>query len=145
MLFLVIFLCNIPYLFFPGKLSILNAYQEYKQGCFSKAIERQMNATDLEDDDPIDVVALSSDFTYYSVCFLFLSSIIASAILIDDLTIVFGMIAAWSESLLNFVFPGLFFTIGAKKLMPSVGSFIGLGMLYFLVSNYYNLMKVNRN
>ena len=104
-----------------------------------------MNATDLEDEEPIDVVALSSDFTYYSVCFLFLSSIIVSAILINDLTIVFGMIAACSESLLNFVFPGLFFTIGAKKLMSSVGSFIGLGMLYFLVSNYYNLMKVNRN
>ena len=30
MLFLVIFLCNIPFLFFPGKLSILNAYQEYQ-------------------------------------------------------------------------------------------------------------------
>ena len=25
LLFLVIFLCNIPYLFFPGKLSVLNA------------------------------------------------------------------------------------------------------------------------
>jgi len=29
-LFLVIFLCNIPYLFFPGKMSILNALQEYR-------------------------------------------------------------------------------------------------------------------
>ena len=100
-----------------------------------------MRRTDLEDleEEPIDVVALSSDLTYYSVCFLFLSAIITSAIMIDDLTFIFGMIAACSESLLNFVFPGLFFTIGAKKLSPSVFAFIGLGIAYFIVSNYYNL------
>jgi amino acid permease len=39
MLFLVIFLCNIPYLFYPGKLSVLNALQEYRLRCFSSAIE----------------------------------------------------------------------------------------------------------
>ena len=141
LLFLIIFLCNIPYLFFPGKLSILNAYQEYKKRCFSKAIERQMRKTDLEEteDEAIDVVALSSNLTYYTVCFTFLSAIILSAILIDDLTFIFGMIAACSESLLNFVFPGLFFIIGARKKSPAVIAFIGIGVLYFGVSNYYNL------
>ena len=101
-----------------------------------------MNKTDLEDpveDDPIDVVALTPDRTYYSVCLGFLTAIIISSILIDDLTIVFGMIAACSESLLNFVFPGMFFIIGAKSAKPSVMAFVGLGLLYFLVSNYYNL------
>lgn len=141
MLFLMIFLCNIPYLFFPGKLSILNAYQEYKKRCFSRAIEKAMQKTDLEDpeDDPIDVIALTSDRTYYSICLGFLTAIIISAILIDDLTIVFGMIAACSESLLNFVFPGMFFIIGAKCAKPSVISFVGIGILYFAISNYYNL------
>lgn len=33
--FLVIFLCNIPYLFYPGKLSVLNVFQEYRLKCFS--------------------------------------------------------------------------------------------------------------
>jgi uncharacterized membrane protein YidH (DUF202 family) len=116
-LFLVIFLCNIPYLFFPGKLSILNAYQEYKQRCFSRVIEKKMRKGDLEaaeEEECIDVVGLCDNSTYYFVCFGFLSAIIISAILINDLTIVFGMIAACSESLLNFVFPGLFFLMGNK-------------------------------
>ena len=39
-IFLVIFICNIPYLFFPGKLSILNILQEYRFRCFSKSLER---------------------------------------------------------------------------------------------------------
>lgn len=34
-MFLLIFFCNIPYLFFPGKLSLLNAIQEYRVRCFS--------------------------------------------------------------------------------------------------------------
>lgn len=29
-MFLVIFICNIPYLYFAGKLSLLNAIQEYR-------------------------------------------------------------------------------------------------------------------
>ena len=41
-LFLVIFLCNIPYLFYPGKLSVLNALQEYRLRCFSSAIENSI-------------------------------------------------------------------------------------------------------
>ena len=40
LLFLIIFLCNIPYLFFPGKISILNALQEYRFKCFSKVLEK---------------------------------------------------------------------------------------------------------
>lgn len=34
-MFLVIFFCNIPYLFFAGKLSLLNVIQEYREKCFS--------------------------------------------------------------------------------------------------------------
>ena len=68
----------------------------------------------LLDDEPIDVINDCDDKTYYSVCFGFLLAIITSAILIDDLTFVFGMIAAFSESMLNFVFPGLFYIIGMK-------------------------------
>jgi hypothetical protein len=150
LLFLVIFLCNIPYLFFPGKLSILNAYQEYQQRCFSSAIEKRMRKCDLnllEEEEPLDVVALTDDQTYYAINLGFLLAIITSAILIDDLTIVFGMIAACSESLLNFVFPGLFYLCGANKETPKVPVmvFIMAGCCYFTVSNYYNMLKVYRN
>lgn len=42
-LFLVIFLCNIPYLFFPGKMSIINALQEYRVRCISQKISKQIS------------------------------------------------------------------------------------------------------
>merc|ERR1712086_763613 len=61
----------------------------------------------------IDVINDCDDETYYSVCFCFISFLIIGAINIDDLTFIFGMIAAFSESMLNFVFPGLFFLIGS--------------------------------
>lgn len=98
----------------------------------------------LSFEDPIDVINLCDSKTYYFVSFTFLLAIITSAIVIDDLTIVFGMIAAFSESMLNFVFPGLFFIIGAKSRKKSVIGFIGIGLIYFTVSNYYNLKKVSR-
>lgn len=55
-LFLVIFLCNIPYLFFPGKMSILNALQEYRYKVFSKVLEaniklKERELAELEDGD----------------------------------------------------------------------------------------------
>ena len=40
-------------------------------------------------------------------------AVVIASIYIDDLTVVFGIIAAFSESILNFVFPGLFFLIGS--------------------------------
>lgn len=43
-LFLVIFLCNIPYLFFPGKMSVLNALQEYRFRVFSKVLEANIQS-----------------------------------------------------------------------------------------------------
>lgn len=47
-LFLVIFLCNIPYLFFPGKMSILNALQEYRFHVFSKVLESNIKQKERE-------------------------------------------------------------------------------------------------
>jgi len=59
------------------------------------------------------------------------------------------MIAAFSESMLNFILPGLFFLSGLtvleidsfpKKMMASLFTFLGLA--YFVISNYYNYLKV---
>ena len=44
--FLIIFLNNIPFLFYPGKLSILNALQEYRVGYFSKILEENIQKTE---------------------------------------------------------------------------------------------------
>ena len=40
---MVIFLCNIPYLFFPGKSAVLNAVMEYKLCVFSRKLEAEIH------------------------------------------------------------------------------------------------------
>jgi len=61
------------------------------------------------------------------------------------------MIAAFSESMLNFVLPGLFFLTGLNyvginnvflKLVATV--FTCIGLTYFTVSNYFNYVKFAR-
>ena len=64
------------------------------------------------DSKVFDVVNDTDNFTYYAVSITFITSIVLMAIIIDDLTFLFGIIAAFSESMLNFVFPGLFYLIG---------------------------------
>lgn len=113
--------------------------------------------------------------SYLLVCFAYMGGIMVCAILIDDLTLVFGLIGAFSETMLNFVFPGLFFVIGYKiaktnrkrsvfeetasnddhfrlrqksksdwcRHLPVV-IFIVIGIAFFFVSNYFNLLKILR-
>lgn len=42
--------------------------------------------------------------------------IVLAALVIDDLSLIFGLIAAFSESMLNFILPGLFFLSGLATL-----------------------------
>ena len=72
-----------------------------------------------------------------------------AALVINDLSLIFGMIAAFSESMLNFILPGLFFYSGLieleivsfpKKIGCSI--FVFVGLTYFVQSNYYNYLKI---
>ena len=69
---------------------------------------------------------------------------------IDDLTLVFGIIAAFSETMFDFVFPGTFFMIGLYKIKRDSPLKIGallftmVGFSYFLVSNTFNVKKFLR-
>jgi hypothetical protein len=99
--------------------------------------------------DQVDVINDCDDKTYYGVVFGFLGCIIAAALTINDLSLIFGMIAAFSESMLNFILPGLFFLNALhylyiesfpKKMLSSL--FVFLGLAYFVTSNYYNYKKV---
>ena len=72
------------------------------------------------------------------------------ALLIDDITIIFGFFAAISESTINFIMPGLFYLISHKvvRKRPTfigvVGSYlyvvIGIGLFFF--ANYNNYLKL---
>lgn len=72
------------------------------------------------------------------------------ALLIDDITIIFGFFAAISESTINFILPGLFYLISHKlvRRRPSiagvVGSYlyVGIGIGLFFFANYNNYLKL---
>lgn len=112
----------------------------------------ELNISENIDDEPpaqYDVINDCDDFTYYSVVFGFLAAIVAAAFVINDLSLIFGLIAAFSESMLNFILPGLFFLNGLmylgvdsppKKMAASL--FVFLGLAYFVYSNYFNLVKI---
>ena len=70
----------------------------------------------------IDVINDCDDYTYYAVTISYLLAIVVAAVYIDDLTLVFGFIAAFSESMFNFVFPGLFFLSGYNYLTRTLSS-----------------------
>ena len=85
LVFLVIFFVAIPFHFFAGKLSII--------GITRKCI----------DDEEVP------EWLYYTICLIFLVSICYTAIMVDDLTLVFGFISGLVENMIVFVFPGMFY------------------------------------
>ena len=75
---------------------------------------------------------------------------IIMAILIDDITIIFGFFAAISESMLNFILPGLFYIYSCRVggVKPNKGwlvvswLFVGVGVGIFVTANCNNVNKI---
>jgi hypothetical protein len=75
------------------------------------------------------------------------------AVLIDDITIIFGFFAAISESTINFILPGLFYLISTKlagkkwNFFTAAGSFLYIivGIFIFFFANYNNYLKITAN
>jgi cytochrome c biogenesis protein CcdA len=81
--------------------------------------------------------------------------------LIDDLTLIFGILAGVSECIIVFILPSVFYYIADRKVrakegwigkegkvkrgeMVAVAFFFSLGLCYFTVSNYFNIMKLKK-
>jgi len=95
----------------------------------------------------------ASNIIFYSVVFGMFITQNLLALSIDDLTLVFGFISAFAEASVSFIFPGLFYFIGARKALKKVSKTLLLGSLafsffgvaYFFISNYFNFIKLMRN
>ena len=71
------------------------------------------------------------------------------AIYIDDLTIIFGFVAAIAESMLTFIVPALFYLLSCKvannrpnpllKMLSVL--YVVLGLTLFVFASYHNLRK----
>ena len=121
-LFLILFFVGLPFLFFPIKQSTLTLIREFEDNVFSKKMERQIKmyrgALDAEDNNgfikenkvkDVNPMTDASDRLFYLVCAAWLIINIAVSCLVDDLSLVFGVVGSWNESMLNFIFPGIFF------------------------------------
>lgn len=167
-LFLVIFICNIPFAFLAGKECCLIFILEHRECIVSQQIENHFSRTNsfisgydkqTQGQQHLVVSEIVDKKTYYiTTTLLFLGQIIIAS-LVDDLTLVnlfltliqiFGIIGAFSESTISFVFPGLFFLIAAHKkgrrLLPFqkvMGyGILTFGFVYFSISNYFNVLKI---
>ena len=86
---------------------------------------------------------------YYSLCIGVFTILIVIGIFITDITIIFGFLGAFVESLFNFFLPAVFYLrsnqIKQKKPDPVLRVisylFILFGVALFLVANYNNVRK----
>ena len=108
---------------------------------------------------------------YLTICFVYLIIVSCAAIFINDLTLIFGIIAGLAECTTVFILPAVFYLIAcrmedkryegkekAQSLMKKprkkkggglftrigVSLYMGLGLAYFCVSNYFLLTKIFR-
>ena len=134
LLFLVIFFFKIPFIFFPGKLSIFNMIAEYRTGNISESIQlscslkstvtfgigddfsRSVNTDFASFPGEIDPMADCDEKTYYTVCFIYIMGVSLGACVCNDLSAIFGVIAACYGTLMDYIFPGLFFLSGMTYL-----------------------------
>ena len=176
-LFLVIFLCNIPFIFLPGKEAFLIMVDEFMTRSMSLSLMKRIdqinngllnypndtaNQTSYlllnfkeEDNDELKASKISekvSNLVYYTSTVSLFTLQMICAVLIDDVTIIFGFFAAISESMINFFIPASFYLISCKiaKVKPNpylkIGSYIFLllGLTLFITANYHNISKFNK-
>ena len=136
LVFLFILFFKIPYVFFSGKLSCFYIINELKRNDVDNNYSKEKSDPMTECDDK----------TYYCVCFAFLFGVVYGACTSSDLTFFIGILSAFYESAMSFIFPGMFYFCSMKnrtflRALPPV-AFIGFGVFLCVGSNYYNFMKV---
>lgn len=101
------------------------------------------------------------NWIYLLTCFLYLAACATAAILIEDLTLIFGIIAGIAECTTVFILPAIFYLKACRMedqaVTPPVKRYAGglftrtcvvayliLGVMYFVISNYFNITKMLR-
>lgn len=156
--FIIIFLCSFPFNFHPLKLCALNVIQEIRTGEVSAELEdtfkQSADPSIRVSRKPIEDTA--SDSQHSGVVLGLLIGIAGVALYVKDLTLVFGVIGAFGESLVNFILPGGFLLATAYRLWDLdpqnrreyglqmlAGSIVaGFGILYFITCNINTYKKL---
>lgn len=84
---------------------------EYQKAIKQAKEDEQKVASEI----PKPVAERVSNLVYYLTVVLYTVLIGVTSILVDDLTFVFGIIGGFSECSINYILPGLFYIISARK------------------------------
>ena len=93
LIFGMIFFCAIPLIFFAGKLSIMSIVQKCSGGHSVDDVSKPL---------------------YFAICFVFLIIICIASIIINDLTLIFGLMSGLSEVFVLFIWPALFYLLACR-------------------------------
>ena len=98
----------------------------------------------------MDVTKDIDEKSYNIVVITYALSISTMAMIVDDLSIMFGMISVWCEICVDFVFPVFIFVYTSRSLYlrkPKTKAimvpFVMIGVSYFVVGNYFIAKKIN--
>jgi len=110
----------------------------------------------LSEDGSSKLVELS-EFVKHSSSLLYLLVICFTACIVDDLTLVFGFLSGIAECLITFILPSIFYCYAVNRTHRynknrrfrlrdklAIAFFFTIGVAYFCVSNYYNVVKILR-
>ncbi|CDW86951.1 UNKNOWN [Stylonychia lemnae] len=161
LIFLAIFICNIPFIFLPGKECLLMSIDEGRNKTISKQIERRIEIlkgdnqshNKSKNDEDLNGALISqrvSNTIYYSQSVGLFTLQLLLAVLIEDITIIFGFFAALSDSTTNFILPGLFYIISFRvagkqpHTLTLIASYLWVlaGLSLFFFANYNNIRKI---
>ena len=108
----------------------------------------------------VEVKVRLSDRVQVFISLVYLGVICATACIVNDVTLVFGFLSGISECLITFILPSIFYftalkherSQGYQKKPPTsnfgeklaVGLFFLVGVAYFCLSNYFNIVKIVR-
>lgn len=149
-IFLVIFLCALPFNIYPVKLCVFNFVEEMRSNRISKDLDTylaQNNTSSLQKTKGIEDL-VSKEF-HNGVVVSIMVLLCIFSLVVEDLRVIFGIIGTFSEAIINFIMPGvlLLVTERHKKEKNSLHLVVGVvmavfGFAYFFISNYFTVMKL---
>ncbi len=107
----------------------------------------------MDDDNDLRVANISrrvSPKVYFFTTLSLFLVILLGGIFINDLTLIFGFIAAFSESLFNFILPGYLYIASCRLTYKKPNPFLYVSSLVFILfglslffgANYNNIVKL---
>ena len=120
---------HIPIQFFVGKEAILIIVDEL----FRRSYSRAPSLANARSHDGTPHYFTMHPVLFYGVSMLLYSLVVTAAILIPDISVVFGLIGGTSSSLKALILPGAFFVISARKKRARVSRCeIAIGYFYIV-------------